>query len=129
MTFCVLLCSQNITGVVAAISDLLCVKIPSSYEVSSTPDRGPLAIAGGPRMGPHGAEPRPPMMFHGPGEGAGLHGRHPGAQGMMQHQQAHHFRYHPNSPGERITPEETSKNDLKPGKRHKVASVNQTCSC
>ena len=101
-------CSQNITGVVAAISDLLCVKIPSSYEVSSTPDRGPQSMLSGPRMGPHVMEPRPPMLFHGQGDNGGLHGRpgqmiRPGgAQGTMQQQQAHHFRFHPNSPGERL---------------------------
>ncbi|XP_007559463.1 histone-lysine N-methyltransferase 2C isoform X1 [Poecilia formosa] len=94
--------AENITGVVAAISDLLCVKIPSSYEVSSTPDRPPLSM--GPRMGPHGMEPRPPMFFHGPGDHAVLHGRPgqmmrpSGPQGMMQ-QQPHPFHFHPNSPG------------------------------
>lgn len=97
--------SQNITGVVAAISDLLCVKIPSSYEVSSTPDRGPLSMLSGQRMGLHGMEPRPPMLFHGQGDNGGFHGRpgqmiRPGGpQGMMQQ---HHFRFHPNSPGEGI---------------------------
>lgn len=98
--------SQNITGVVAAISDLLCVKIPSSYEVSSTPDRGPLSVLGGPRVGPHGMEARPSMLFHGQGDSGGLHGR-PGqmlrpsrGQAIMQQQQAHNFRFHPNSPGE-----------------------------
>ncbi|XP_038573925.1 histone-lysine N-methyltransferase 2C isoform X9 [Micropterus salmoides] len=96
--------AENITGVVAAISDLLCVKIPSSYEVSSTPDRVPISMLSGPRVGPHGMEPRPPMLFHGQGDNGGLHGRpgqmiRPGgAQGMMQQQQAHHFRFHPNSP-------------------------------
>ncbi|XP_043990219.1 histone-lysine N-methyltransferase 2C isoform X1 [Gambusia affinis] len=94
--------AENITGVVAAISDLLCVKIPSSYEVSSTPDRPPLSMA--PRMGPHGMEPRPPMFFHGPGDHTVLHGRPgqmmrpTGPQGMMQ-QQPHPFHFHPNSPG------------------------------
>ncbi|XP_032387901.1 histone-lysine N-methyltransferase 2C isoform X4 [Etheostoma spectabile] len=97
--------AENITGVVAAISDLLCVKIPSSYEVSSTPDRGPLSLLSGPRVGPHGMDPRPPMLFHGQGDNGGLHGRPgqmirpSGAQAMMQQQQAHHFRFHPNSPG------------------------------
>lgn len=98
--------SQNITGVVAAISDLLCVKIPSSYEVSSTPDRGPLSVLSGPRVGPHGMESRPPMFFHGQGDNGGLHGRPgqmirpSGGQAMMQQQQPHNFRFHPNSPGE-----------------------------
>ncbi|XP_050925963.1 histone-lysine N-methyltransferase 2C isoform X2 [Lates calcarifer] len=97
--------AENITGVVAAISDLLCVKIPSSYEVSSTPDRGSLSVLSGPRVGPHGMEPRPPMLFHGQGDNGGLHGRPgqmmkpSGPQGMMQQQHAHHFRFHPNSPG------------------------------
>nr|XP_019959050.1 PREDICTED: histone-lysine N-methyltransferase 2C isoform X3 [Paralichthys olivaceus] len=97
--------AENITGVVAAISDLLCVKIPSSYEVSSTPDRGPLSMFSGARGGPHGMEQRPPMLYHGQGDNGGLHGRpgqmirSGGAQGMMQQQHAHHFRFHPNSPG------------------------------
>ncbi|XP_047445437.1 histone-lysine N-methyltransferase 2C isoform X4 [Mugil cephalus] len=92
----------NITGVVAAISDLLCVKIPSSYEIGNG---GPLSMLGGPRMGPHGMEPRPPMLFHEHGDNGGFHGRpgqmiRPGGlHGMMQQQQAHHFRFHPNSPG------------------------------
>lgn len=97
----------------AAISDLLGVKIPSSYEVSSTPDRGSLSMLGGPRVGPHGMEPRPPMLFHGQGDNGVHHGRPDqmirpiGIQGMMQHQQAHHFRFHPNSPGEGISLNET----------------------
>ncbi|XP_029971030.1 histone-lysine N-methyltransferase 2C isoform X3 [Salarias fasciatus] len=86
--------AENITGVVAAISDLLCVKIPSSYEVSSTPDsRGPASM----KVGPHlGLEPRPPVLFHGQGDGVGGRMMRPGP-GMMQQQQ-HHFRFHPNSP-------------------------------
>ncbi|XP_077954733.1 histone-lysine N-methyltransferase 2C isoform X12 [Gasterosteus aculeatus] len=94
--------AENITGVVAAISDLLCVKIPSSYEVSSTPDRGHPSMLSGPRVGPHGMEPR---LFHGQVDNGGLHGRPgqmmrpSGAHAMMQQQQAHHFRFHPNSPG------------------------------
>lgn len=97
---------QNITGVVTAISDLLGVKIPSSYEVSSTPDRGPLSMHSSPRAAPHGMEPRPAMLFHGQGDNGGFHGR-PGhmvrpsrAQAMMQQQQGHHFRFYTNSPGE-----------------------------
>ena len=92
----------------AAISDLLGVKIPSSYEVSSTPDRGPLSILAGHRMGPHGMEPRPSMLYHGQGDNGGMQGRmghmmrHGGPQAMMHQQQAHHFRFHPNSPGEGI---------------------------
>ncbi|MEQ2202534.1 hypothetical protein XENOCAPTIV_005572 [Xenoophorus captivus] len=84
---------------------LLCVKIPSSYEVSSTPDRPSISM--GPRMGPHGMEPRPPMFFHGQGDHAMLHGRPgqmmrpTGPQGMMQ-QQAHPFHFHPNSPGKGV---------------------------
>ncbi|XP_070774430.1 histone-lysine N-methyltransferase 2C [Enoplosus armatus] len=112
--------AENITGVVAAISDLLCVKIPSSYEVSSTPDRGPLSILSGPRVGPHGMEPRPPMLFHGQGDNGGLHGRtgqmiRPGgAQGMMQ-QQTHHFRFHPNSPGAALARGPDQKTPAGPG--------------
>ncbi|XP_037132980.1 histone-lysine N-methyltransferase 2C isoform X4 [Syngnathus acus] len=87
--------AENITGVVAAISQLLCVKIPSSYEVSSTPDRGPVSMLTYPR-----GDLRPPVLFHGQADAGGLHGR-PGQMmrpAMMQ-QQAHHFRFHPNSPG------------------------------
>ncbi|XP_028327720.1 histone-lysine N-methyltransferase 2C isoform X3 [Gouania willdenowi] len=86
--------AENITGVVSAISDLLCVKIPSSYEVSSTPDpRGCLTMMGGSRM-----EPQHPVLFHGHGDMGDLHRRMirpSGAAIMMQHQ----FRFHPNSPG------------------------------
>lgn len=100
--------SQNITGVVAAISDLLCVKIPSSYEVSSTPDRGPLAMLSGLRVGPHGLEPRPPMLLQGRGDiggplvGPGQMARPNGSQGMVQQQQNQHLRFQPDSSGERI---------------------------
>ncbi|XP_041659164.1 histone-lysine N-methyltransferase 2C isoform X2 [Cheilinus undulatus] len=113
--------AENITGVVAAISDLLCVKIPSSYEVSSTPDRGPLSLLSGQRIGPHGMEPRPPMLFHGQGDNGGLLGRpgqmmRPGGpQGMMQQQQAHHFRFHPNSPGSALTQGPDQKTPASPG--------------
>ncbi|XP_038573922.1 histone-lysine N-methyltransferase 2C isoform X6 [Micropterus salmoides] len=113
--------AENITGVVAAISDLLCVKIPSSYEVSSTPDRVPISMLSGPRVGPHGMEPRPPMLFHGQGDNGGLHGRpgqmiRPGgAQGMMQQQQAHHFRFHPNSPGAALARGSDQKTPASPG--------------
>ncbi|XP_072297616.1 histone-lysine N-methyltransferase 2C isoform X2 [Eucyclogobius newberryi] len=86
--------TENITGVVAAISDLLCVKIPSSYEVSSTPDRGPQQMFSGPRIGPHGMDPRAQMFFHGPSNNGWPMMR---PHGMMQ-QQFHHFRYPANSP-------------------------------
>lgn len=118
-------CSQNITGVVAAISELLCVKIPSSYEVSSTPgpDRGPLAMLSGLRVGPQGGlmhRPGTPMMYPGRGGAGDMGGPHPhGAPGqlirpggggpqqrmMMQQQQGHpqqHIRFHPDGPGERL---------------------------
>ncbi|XP_068197773.1 histone-lysine N-methyltransferase 2C [Antennarius striatus] len=100
--------AENITGVVAAISDLLCVKIPSSYEVSSNPDRTPLSILSGPRVGLHGMDRRPSMFFRGHGDSGVLQGR-PGqirpseVQAMMQQQQAHNFRFHPNSPGAALT--------------------------
>lgn len=61
-------------------------------------------MVSGQRVGPHGMEPRPPMLFNGQGDSGGLHGRPgqmiraSGPQGMMQ-QQAHHFHFHPNSPG------------------------------
>ncbi|XP_077470695.1 histone-lysine N-methyltransferase 2C isoform X2 [Stigmatopora argus] len=89
---------ENITGVVAAISELLCVKIPSSYEVSSTPDRGSISMLTCPR-----GDLRPPMIFHGQGDNGGIHGRpgqmiRPGSAMAMMQQQAHHFRFHPNSP-------------------------------
>lgn len=94
--FCLLL--QNITGVVAAISDLLSVKIPSSYEVSSTPDRGS-------RVGPQGMESHATMLYHGQRDNGGLHIRpgqmirSSGGHEMMQ-QQAHNFPFHLNRPGE-----------------------------
>lgn len=93
---CLLL--QNITGVVAAISDLLSVKIPSSYEVSSTPDRGP-------RVGPQGMESHAPMLYHGQRDNGGLHirpghmMRSGGGHELMQ-QQAHNFPFHLNRAGE-----------------------------
>ncbi|KAK2895252.1 histone-lysine N-methyltransferase 2C isoform X5 [Channa argus] len=101
--------AENITGVVAAISDLLCVQIPSSYEVSSTPDKGSLYMLSGQRM-VHGMEPRPPMLLHAQGDNGGIHGRPgqvirpSGAQGMMH--QTHNFRFHPNSPGAARAPEQ-----------------------
>lgn len=90
---------QNITGVVAAISDLLSVKIPSSYEVSSTPDRGP-------RVGPQGMEPHAPMLYHGPRDNGGLHIRpghmmRPGGGHELMQQQAHNFPFHLNRAGEK----------------------------
>jgi len=102
---------QNITGVVAAISDLLCVKIPSSYEVSSTPERGPLAMLSGLRVGPRGLESRPPpMAFQARLDAVGGHQgplgqmmtmRPNGApQGMMQQQQQQQQRLPHHSPGE-----------------------------
>ncbi|XP_036376198.1 histone-lysine N-methyltransferase 2C [Megalops cyprinoides] len=60
--------AENIPGVVAAVADLLCVKIPSSYEVSSSPDRGPSHP---------GSDPRHPGMTI---------LRAPGPPGMMQSQ-------------------------------------------
>lgn len=84
---------------VAAISDLLSVKIPSSYEVSSTPDRGA-------RLGPPGLEAHAPMLYHGQRDNGGLHirpgqmMRSSGGQEMMQ-QQAHAFPFHLNRGGEK----------------------------
>ena len=101
--------SQNITGVVAAISDLLCVKIPSSYQVSSTPERGPLAMLSGLRVGPHGGlDTRPPpMAFQARMDAAAVHQRPLGqmmmrpngtAQGVMQQNPPPRFQHH--GPGE-----------------------------
>ncbi|KAM3604228.1 uncharacterized protein V6R79_008192 [Siganus canaliculatus] len=112
--------AENIPGVVAAISDLLSVKIPSSYEVSSTPDRGPLSVLSGPKGGLHGMEPRPPMLFHGQGDAGGLQGRSEqmrpsGAHLMMQQPQAHNFRFHPNSPGAALARGHDQKTPASPG--------------
>ncbi|CAL8319747.1 unnamed protein product, partial [Arctogadus glacialis] len=103
--------AENITGVVAAISDLLCVKIPSSYQVSSTPERGPLAMLSGLRVGPHGGlDTRPPpVAFQARMDAAAVHQRPLGqmmmrpngtSQGVMQQsqqQQQQRFQHH--SPG------------------------------
>ncbi|XP_061588310.1 histone-lysine N-methyltransferase 2C isoform X1 [Cololabis saira] len=113
--------AENITGVVAAISDLLCVKIPSSYEVSSTPDRAHLSMLSGPRMGHHGLELRPNMLFHGQGDKGGLNGRPgliirpSGPQGMMQ--QAHQFRFHSHTSGPAVARGPDIKNSGNPGSK------------
>ncbi|XP_036790810.1 histone-lysine N-methyltransferase 2C isoform X3 [Oncorhynchus mykiss] len=39
--------AENVPGVVAAVADLLCVTIPSSYEVSRSPERSSLALLAG----------------------------------------------------------------------------------
>ncbi|KAI1891323.1 hypothetical protein AGOR_G00142620 [Albula goreensis] len=68
--------AENIPGVVAAVADLLCVKIPGSYEVSSAPDRSSLAMLSGLKGPPPlGFDPRHPTAFPGPGAGP---------QGMMR---------------------------------------------
>ncbi|KAG9334331.1 hypothetical protein JZ751_008217, partial [Albula glossodonta] len=68
--------AENIPGVVAAVADLLCVKIPGSYEVSSAPDRNSLAMLSGLKGPPPlGFDPRHPTAFPGPGAGP---------QGMMR---------------------------------------------
>uniref|UniRef100_A0A8C9VI72 Histone-lysine N-methyltransferase 2C n=1 Tax=Scleropages formosus TaxID=113540 RepID=A0A8C9VI72_SCLFO len=59
--------AENITSVVAAVADLLCVKIPSSYEVSGGPEWGPLALLGGLKVPPHRLDPRGPGLPLGPG--------------------------------------------------------------
>lgn len=56
---------QNIPSVVSAVAGLLCMKVPSSYEVSSTLDRGPLSFPGGLKAPPQGYEARHPAMFPG----------------------------------------------------------------
>lgn len=46
---------QNISGVMAAVADLLCMKAPSNYEVTNAPDRAPPApMFRGPGAGPQG---------------------------------------------------------------------------
>ncbi|XP_048118756.1 histone-lysine N-methyltransferase 2C isoform X1 [Alosa alosa] len=91
--------AENITGVVAAIADLLHVKIPSSYEVSSAPDRPFHGAPGGLRASLQGPELRHSFMLHGaPGgfggpEGGAMRFIRPPAQQRalhMQHQQHHH---------------------------------------
>ena len=95
----------------AAISDLLCVKIPSSYQVSSTPERGPLAMLSGLRVGPHGGlDTRPPpMAFQARMDAAAVHQRPLGqmmmrpngtAPGMPPQNQQQQQRFQHHSPGE-----------------------------
>ncbi|XP_029102170.1 histone-lysine N-methyltransferase 2C isoform X4 [Scleropages formosus] len=67
--------AENITGVMAAMADLLCVKIPNSYEVSSTPDRGPLAMLGGLRIPSQGLDRHLSAMYS-------MHST--GSQGIMR---------------------------------------------
>lgn len=65
-------------------------------------------MLGGPRLGPHGMDVRPTMLFKDQGDLSGLQGRpghmmRPGggAAAMMQQQQTpHNFRFHPDSPGQ-----------------------------
>ncbi|KAL0966145.1 hypothetical protein UPYG_G00291500 [Umbra pygmaea] len=104
--------AENITGVVAAISDLLCVKIPSSYEVSSTPgpDRGPLAMLSGLRVGPHGGlEHRlgAPTIYPGRSAAGDLRGPHmapgqlirPGGAPPQHGHRHQHIRFHADGSG------------------------------
>uniref|UniRef100_A0A8C9RDT7 Histone-lysine N-methyltransferase 2C n=1 Tax=Scleropages formosus TaxID=113540 RepID=A0A8C9RDT7_SCLFO len=81
--------AENITSVVAAVADLLCVKIPSSYEVSGGPEWGPLALLGGLKVPPHRLDPRGPGLPLGPGSrfpGSTRFQNPPGASGAP-HQQ------------------------------------------
>lgn len=52
---------------VAAVANLLDVKIPSSYEVSGGPDWGPLALLGGLRVPHQGFAARVPSLLQGTG--------------------------------------------------------------
>ncbi|KAI4898222.1 hypothetical protein NFI96_005840, partial [Prochilodus magdalenae] len=78
--------AENITDVVAAIADLIRVKIPSSYEVSSGP--WPHAVLGAHKC----QEPRPSAsgLLHG-NSTAELErlGKATGAQGPLKHQHSH----------------------------------------
>ncbi|XP_070974437.1 histone-lysine N-methyltransferase 2C-like [Oncorhynchus clarkii lewisi] len=134
--------AENVTGVVAAISDLLCVKIPSSYEVSSPPgpDRGPLAMLSGLRGGPQGdlehRRPGAPMIYPGRGGAGDMGGPHPqGAPGqlirsrggggpqqgmMMQQQQGHpqqHIRFHSDGSGPAAVRDAHQKDPGSPGSK------------
>uniref|UniRef100_A0A8C9T658 Histone-lysine N-methyltransferase 2C n=1 Tax=Scleropages formosus TaxID=113540 RepID=A0A8C9T658_SCLFO len=84
--------AENITGVMAAMADLLCVKIPNSYEVSSTPDRGPLAMLGGLRIPSQGLDRHLSAMYsmHSTGsQGIMRFMRPPGAPGVAVDQGEH----------------------------------------
>ncbi|RXM36061.1 Histone-lysine N-methyltransferase 2C [Acipenser ruthenus] len=60
----------NINGVVAAVADLLRVKLPNSYEASAAPDRLPAALLNSMKMQHHHRfEHRPPPLFSGAGSG------------------------------------------------------------
>ncbi|MGH0171527.1 UNVERIFIED_CONTAM: hypothetical protein FKN15_061518 [Acipenser sinensis] len=60
----------NINGVVAAVADLLRVKLPNSYEASTAPDRPPAALLNIMKMQHHHRfEHRPPPLFSGAGSG------------------------------------------------------------
>ncbi|XP_041102786.1 histone-lysine N-methyltransferase 2C-like isoform X5 [Polyodon spathula] len=60
----------NITGVVAAVADLLHVKLPNSYEASAAPDRPPATLLNSMTVQHHHRfEHRPPPHFTGAGSG------------------------------------------------------------
>ncbi|KAJ8272620.1 hypothetical protein GJAV_G00091360 [Gymnothorax javanicus] len=78
--------AENISGVMAAVADLLCMKAPCNYEVTNAPDRGPPApMFRGPGAGPQGMvrfmrPPGPPGVLHFPPVSAGpamVRGEHP----------------------------------------------------
>ncbi|XP_064202618.1 histone-lysine N-methyltransferase 2C-like isoform X6 [Anguilla rostrata] len=78
--------AENISGVMAAMADLLCMKAPCNYEVTNAPDRGPPApMFRGPGAGPQGMvrfmrPPGPPGALHFPPVGTGpamVRGDHP----------------------------------------------------
>ncbi|XP_069047073.1 histone-lysine N-methyltransferase 2C isoform X5 [Lepisosteus oculatus] len=93
--------AENIHGVVAAVADLLCVKIPNSYEVSNAPDRGSLAFLNSLKVHQQNFEPRPQLLFQGPGpnHSAVMRFMRPsGPVGMLQPQ----LQFHPSSTGSAV---------------------------
>lgn len=61
--------AENISSVVAAFSDLLHVRIPNSYEVSTAPDVPPAGLVSGHRVTPC-LEYRPHVFLRGPPPGS-----------------------------------------------------------
>ncbi|XP_053569781.1 histone-lysine N-methyltransferase 2C isoform X3 [Bombina bombina] len=76
--------AENISGVVAAFADLLQVRIPNSYEVSSAPDTGSMILMNGHRINP-GMEYRPQVLRHRPRAGSMPPARLIGPYGIRPH--------------------------------------------